>query len=148
MILDTLDRIDLYAPLHSGFTTAAAWLKQADLAALDVGQVQLDGDKVYALIQRVSGRGREASPLETHQNYIDLQLCVEGADCIGWSPVRTLAGKGQGYQKNKDVEFYEGAPHVWIEIPPGVFAIFFPEDAHAPLGTTGALKKAVIKIRA
>jgi beta-galactosidase beta subunit len=34
----------------------------------------------------------------------------------------------------------------WVAVPPGSFAIFFPHDAHAPLGGEGRVKKAVVKV--
>jgi beta-galactosidase beta subunit len=33
-----------------------------------------------------------------------------------------------------------------VSVPRGSFAIFFPEDAHAPLAGRGALTKAIVKI--
>jgi beta-galactosidase beta subunit len=35
-----------------------------------------------------------------------------------------------------------------VAVPPAHFAIFFPEDAHAPLAGRGMLKKAIVKIAA
>jgi YhcH/YjgK/YiaL family protein len=50
------------------------------------------------------------------------------------------------YDPQKDIAFFADRPDTWIHVPAGRFAIFFPEDAHAPLGGLGLLKKAVVKI--
>ena len=46
----------------------------------------------------------------------------------------------------KDVGFFGDRPESWLSLPAGHFAIFFPDDAHAPLAGRGTLKKAIMKI--
>ena len=83
---------------------------------------------------------------ETHRRYIDIQFSAEGVDRIGWMPV-TECLHPQGYDSEKDVEFYDDIPGTWIEVGPGQLAIFFPSDAHAPMANTGKdMTKIVIKV--
>jgi beta-galactosidase beta subunit len=44
------------------------------------------------------------------------------------------------------IEFYSSSPSVWLPVPAGSFAAFFPDDIHAPLGTDGQVHKVVVKI--
>ena len=37
-------------------------------------------------------------------------------------------------------------PAAWFPLGRGQFAVFFPDDAHAPLAATGSLHKVVIKV--
>ncbi len=46
-----------------------------------------------------------------------------------------------------DVVFFEDTVREWISIEGSTCAVFFPDDAHAPLGGEGACKKIVVKIR-
>ena len=46
----------------------------------------------------------------------------------------------------RDVTFFSDRPDSWLSLPAGHFAIFFPDDAHAPLAGRGTLKKAIVKI--
>jgi beta-galactosidase beta subunit len=55
--------------------------------------------------------------------------------------------KGKGYSEEKDLEFFEEVPEVWVTVPEGHFVIFFPEDAHAPMAGEGAMNKLVGKVR-
>jgi hypothetical protein len=48
--------------------------------------------------------------------------------------------------KKMAVEFYTDRPTLWIPVSSGRFAIFYPEDAHAPLGTDAFVHKIVIKV--
>ena len=65
---------------------------------------------------------------------------------IGWQNIKDCRTEGQGYNVEKDVEFFTEKPKVWIKTPPGTFAIFFPEDMHAPEGTEEDFFKIVIKV--
>jgi YhcH/YjgK/YiaL family protein len=50
------------------------------------------------------------------------------------------------YDEEKDFGLFSDPPENWVTVTPGKFAIFFPEDAHAPLISDGIIRKAVIKI--
>lgn len=145
MILDTLERGDAYVAVHPAFREAFAFLRALDVAALSSGRIEIDGDRLYAMVVEAEGRGEAGARLETHREYLDIQYQVVGTDCIGWAPAAGLAG--DGYDAEKDLEFHAARPESWATVPPGRFAVFFPEDAHAPLGGTGRLLKVVVKVR-
>ena len=51
-------------------------------------------------------------------------------------------------ESNKDVLFYDDAPDMYFQLTDGQFAIFFPEDVHAPMiGGDAEIKKLVIKVK-
>ncbi len=146
MILDALTEADRYAALGSDFVEAFRFLRRPDLASLPDGRMDLSGDRLYALVMRTIGVGREKARLETHRRYLDIQYVLAGADTMGWRSARdSLAGAG--YNAVKDIEFHQAAPVSWLEVPADHFAVFFPMDAHAPLAGTGRAHKVVIKIR-
>ncbi|MEI6564817.1 MAG: YhcH/YjgK/YiaL family protein [bacterium] len=145
MILDTLDNAQRYETLHPRFKQAFEWLRSQPLAGLPDGRREIDGDRLYASVMRESGRGQAAARFETHRKYIDIQYLVKGSDLMGWTHLdRGL--KSLGYDAAKDLEFYEGIPELWVPVPTGLFAIFFPEDAHAPMAGTTPLHKVVVKV--
>jgi biofilm protein TabA len=148
MILDTLEQADRYAGLHSRFPQAIAELRK--LVARDdlpeSGRVDLDGENLFAIIVDAPGRERTDAKLESHNGYIDIQYTASGTDSIGWSPLNRVSGS-EGYDESKDVEFYTDAPSLWFDVNAGDFAIFFLDDAHAPLANTGHhTRKIVIKV--
>jgi biofilm protein TabA len=101
---------------------------------------------LFALGMATNGKGMEKAVFETHRKYIDIQFTVSGADLIGWDEQPHCTPAPEGYNADKDVEFYTDRPKLWIPVSSGRFAIFYPEDAHAPLGTDGFVHKVVIKI--
>jgi len=78
MILDCLAACERYTALHRGFADGFAFLQRADLADLEDGRYEIDGDRVFAMVARGTGRGREAARLEYHKGYIDIQFSISG----------------------------------------------------------------------
>jgi biofilm protein TabA len=146
MILDTLDQRERYTSLHRHFARAFAFLARPDLAALAPGRHVIDGDSVYVSIDHKEGRGRDGARLESHRRYIDIQLTIEGDEEIGWQPLANCATPAAAFDESRDIRFYDDRPVTWLAVPAGRFAIFFPEDAHAPLAGRGLLKKAIVKV--
>ncbi len=147
MVLDRLDQADRYTQLHPAFKRAFEFLRVTDLAALVPGRHEIDGDAIYVSIDHVEGRGHEGARLECHRQHIDIQLTIAGDEQIGWKPLAKCETSDGGFDAALDLGFYRDRPDTWLIVPPGTFAIFFPDDAHAPLAGTGAVRKAIVKIR-
>ncbi len=151
MVLDTLERCHRYTPLHPAFARAFAFLNGPQWAALASGaggaeRHDIDGDRLYVSIARTDGRGHDGARLEAHRRYIDIQLTIEGQEEIGWKALGDCAQPAGAFDATKDIGLFSDRPESWLLLPAGHFAIFFPDDAHAPLGGRGTVKKAIMKI--
>jgi YhcH/YjgK/YiaL family protein len=146
MILDSLENAARYYDLHPGFREGLQFLARPSLENLDSGKYELQGDRLFALINRDPGRGHAGARLEAHRKYIDIQLLVAGSEEIGWRPTAECSQITEAYDTSRDILFFAEPPHAWIPLPVGKFMIFYPEDAHAPLASTGDNVKAVIKV--
>ena len=73
-------------------------------------------------------------------------LSVNGSDFIGYENKSSCMPDEKGYDSESDIEFYSNSPTVWLPVPAGGFAIFFPEEVHAPLGTAEFIHKVVVKV--
>ncbi len=145
MILDCLENAEKYFALNPGFKTAFEFLKKTDFPALE-GRVDIDGDRVYAMVIKSEGLGHAGVQLEAHRKYIDIQFGVGGINEFGWKPVRECVTVTRPFDENDDYGFFGEEPDVWIPVRPGQFAIFFPDDGHTPRGGTGPLHKLLIKV--
>lgn len=146
MIIDSLERLSRYCDVHSGFAAAGAFLAGKELSTLPDGEYLIDGRNVFAIVQTCRGRGKKDSPLETHRDYVDIQIAVSGEDTFGWRPIEQCNDIKTPYDPEKDIAFYNDYPAVWLPLTAGNFVIFYPEDAHAPLAGDGPVKKIIIKI--
>ncbi len=146
MILDTLENIEAYASLNPNFATAFAFLRDTDLAQLPIGKNEVDGDKVYAVGIKGPGRKPDEGLLETHDKYIDIQLVLRGVDTMGWKARKDLGPTTDASDPRNDVAFYGDKPDAWTVVKAGMFAIYFPEDAHLPMISDGELHKVVVKV--
>jgi YhcH/YjgK/YiaL family protein len=146
VILDRLEESHRYQAIHPLFARAFEFLRRENLRALATGRHDLDGDRLYVKIDDVMGRGHEGARLEAHRRYIDIQVTLEGDEAIGWRPLAACRAPGP-FDSTADVGFFEDSPETWFAVHAGSFAIFFPEDAHAPLAAQGRVKKAIVKVR-
>ena len=147
MILDTLRQASRYDTVHPLFPLAAATLRGIDAASLPPGRHPLRGEECVLIIARDEGRGTQGAVLEAHRRYIDVQYVLDGTDLIGWRPAGDCRRITRPYDEAGDVELYGDAPLTWCSVGGPLFALFFPADAHAPLGGTGTLSRAIVKIR-
>ena len=146
MILATLDQAMQYASCHPGLLQGFDFLRHESLPSLSDGKHEIDGERLYVMLNKGLGRGRSGAKLEAHCRYIDIQYTIDGDERIGWMPLaRCLAPDGP-FDETKDVVLFADRPTTWVAVPPGSFTIFFPHDAHAPLAGRGFQKKAVVKI--
>ncbi|MDF7801591.1 YhcH/YjgK/YiaL family protein [Pontiellaceae bacterium B1224] len=145
MILDTLENAAKYAGLKSGLSEGFGFLDQPGVAELEPGKYEISGDRVFAIVEKNEGRKVEDGKLEAHRNYFDIQYIISGDESMGWSPLSDLT-LSDGYDAERDLEFFDGAPQALIKVPPGSFTIFLPTDAHLPGIGTGPIHKIVIKV--
>ncbi len=120
MITDTISNATRYAALHPDFAEAFHLLQTLDFAKLPDGQVPYENPNIRIFI---------------------------GSETYGWID-RGRLKNGLGYNEKRDIEFFDCEPETWLTLEPGEFALFFPNDAHAPLvGDRANIRKAVFKIR-
>lgn len=149
MIIDSLDSAHKYFAVHPLFKKAFDYINATDLSGIEPGKYEIEGDNLRAIFSNKTGMSAAESILkfECHDLHIDIQLCIKGKETIGWKPRGScLAQKGE-YNPEKDVLFYNDAPDTFFGLTDGQFAIFFPEDVHAPMIGEEEIKKLVIKVK-
>ncbi len=146
MIIDKIGNLEKYAALNPLFAEAAAYLKATDLQTLELGKYVLNGDVLKVNCQQTKPKTREEAKIESHNDFIDIQIPLDGVEEMGFTPRSNLAE--QSYNVEKDVTFYPGLAEKYLMVQPGEFAIFFPDDAHAPGVTPTGVKKVVFKVKA
>lgn len=145
MVIGTIEGIERYEKLHPCFRKAIEFL--VGHPDLGIGTYPIIGEDLYLTISEGNMRPKTEAPLEAHDRYIDVQLPIQGTEIYGWSPRNRCKTPRAPFDKHKDIVFFEDAPEVYFTLQSGDFAIFFPEDAHAPMIGEGMVKKAILKMR-
>lgn len=147
MIVDTLNNLEKYVALNPRFQQVVDFIKATDLAAHAPGKVQIDGADLFANFCVAQGKTAEQAKLETHDVMIDIQLPISCAETMGYTPRTALPD--QPYDAEKDISFYPGGAEQYITVHPGEFAIFFPQDGHAPcISSEKEIQKVIFKVKA
>ena len=145
MVVDKLENLEKYASLNPLFADAIAFLKATNLDTHELGKLTLKENELTGNFAQARPKSKEEAKLETHNNFIDIQLPLSGVELMGYTPRADLPEAE--YNAEKDITFYEGLAQDYLTIKPGMFAIFFPEDGHAPGITPDGVKKVIVKVR-
>jgi biofilm protein TabA len=150
MIVDTLANADKYTSIHPLFAKAFEYIRAQNLAELKIGNFDV-ADGLKAIVAENVGitAAESIAEFECHNNNIDIQVCIRGHETIGWKPRNTCLSQRGDYDPEKDVVFYDDAPDMYFNLTNSQFAIFFPEDVHAPMIAVNDLpiKKLVMKVK-
>ena len=146
MILDSLLNSGLYESIHPRFKQAFNFLRDTDLTTLPLGRIEIDGSSLFANVAEITGKTADTAKLETHNNYIDIQVPVSATETMGWIAGFDLKDITEPYNSEKDISFYADKATNFIQVQPSQFTIFFPEDGHQPGICDGPLRKIIIKV--
>ncbi|HWP67684.1 MAG TPA: YhcH/YjgK/YiaL family protein [Rectinemataceae bacterium] len=146
MISTQLETISRYKGLSPNLDRAIRWLEAGGLESFPEGRVEIDGGKVYALVQRYPTKALGDCRYEAHRNYIDIQLLLSGREII---QVRTVGGLDILEPYKPDIEFFKtppaGTAHEML-LQAGTALILYPEDAHRPCIAVGGISEPAHKI--
>ena len=149
MICDTLNNVSRYK-YGSALAKAVEFVRTLNSSTPD-GRHELGG-KMYANVMTYTTTDAPVEKLEIHKEYVDLQVVIEGCEALYVCEKSSLAEKIP-YDSEKDCCFLfpsEEKPLSRLEMLPGIFALFFPQDAHIGqcAGKAGVMeiRKVVVKI--
>ena len=147
MVVDTLDNLAFYKGLNPLFEDVVEFIKANDLDKLEPGKHLIKGDDLFVNITTAKGKTPDEAVLETHRKMIDIQIPLSGEETYGYTPLCGLPDAE--YNSVKDITKYEGMADTYVTCKPGEFAIFFPQDGHAPcISNAAEIKKAIFKVLA
>ncbi len=148
MIFDTMENASLYYGVAPRLQQAFELLAQTDLNALPAGKTELDGSDIFVNISETNLKRVEDAKLEIHNTYVDIQILLVGEqEGFGWTPRAALTQPVDVYNEQKDIQFFNDAHQTIVYLRKGQFTILMPEDGHAPMIGSGAIKKAIVKVR-
>jgi biofilm protein TabA len=150
MILDSIHNRAFYKYLGSGIADALEYLAKTDFSKMPDGKYELDGQRMFAIVQHYRPKPLDEIVWEAHRKYIDVQYVARGTERMGYVALGEGLSVKQPYDPNRDAAFYDVDGNLFT-ISQGSFAVFAPGDVHAPgLATAsptsaGEVLKVVVK---
>lgn len=148
MVIDTLDHLGDYASLNPLFSKVVDFLSQHDLNTMEEGKYPIEGDDLFLNLTSAKGKAPDEAVMETHRKMIDIQIPLSSGETYGYTPLCDLPEAE--YNAEKDISKMPGVMgQSYVNCQPGMFAIFFPQDGHAPcISTEPSIRKAIFKVKA
>ena len=127
-------------------------LETTDFAALAPGRHELEGEDAFFQVIDLTTRSMDQNRPEVHRTYIDVQFLVRGSEKIGFAADDGSNAVASDMLKERDLLLYEDVENEsFIDMVPGSFAVFFPNDVHRPACMVDgpcAIRKVVVKVKA
>lgn len=148
MIIDKLENLKKYESVNPLFAKVVEFLQQNDLDKLEAGKHEIVGKDLFVNIQMAKGKTPDEAAIETHDKMIDIQIPLSAAETFGYTQRDQLPQAE--YNAEKDITKIPNlAADSYVTCQPGMMAIFFPQDGHAPcIAGVPEIKKAIFKVKA
>ena len=148
MILDHIKNIQNYKFLTEPVIRALEIIRDTDFSRLQDTSYEVEGRELFYFLQTFETKSVNDTP-EAHRKYIDVQYIISGTECFGTGQLDAMTEEVEAKPEN-DIWFYRG-PVDTVTLTEGMFAVFFPNDVHAPCicpaSGPGQVRKCVFKVR-
>ncbi|MDU0204721.1 MULTISPECIES: YhcH/YjgK/YiaL family protein [Paenibacillus] len=127
-------------------------VQTVDFSKIGNGRYVLQGDDIYYTVMELNARDVQETRAEKHNTYIDIHFLLDGKETIGWAGESSNLTVVESSKEN-DYSLYDSAAgEQFLELTPGMYAVFYPHDVHRP-GLRGKddpapsrIRKAVVKV--
>lgn len=149
MILDRMSNGSKYAGLSDRFARAFELLAQGDIALKDDGKYEVDGDKLFFMVQNYVTKPVDERRFESHRRYADIQAVYSGREAMGYRQIEGLEVTAP-YDETKDIMFFATPDNYTnLQLEAGEFVVLFPDEGHMPqvqLDGPSQIRKIVFKV--
>ena len=147
MMIDTLENTARYA-CHSPLL-AKGLEAIREYAGRPLGKYEIEGDRLFLLIQEYRTKELADSVWELHHAYMDVHCMLNGEEFVGYAADAAALEVVSPFDGARDAELLAGNGS-FIACAAGTFAVFFPYEAHMPgvaIQTPSDIRKIVLKIK-
>jgi biofilm protein TabA len=148
MILDSIDNIARYKEFNDDIFIGLEYVKNIS-PKVEFGEYVIS-NSVKCIVSEYSTKNRNDEKFEAHKHVIDIQYPIIGQERVQWSPLRGMAACTEYDAVMDRTYFINPSCNTTCIIGKGIFAIYFPEDAHNPQLAVEmqeeVIKKVTIKI--
>ena len=136
--------------LPAAIIRALEAVQKIDMLKVEPGRYEIEGDKLFYLVQDAELRTLEETRAEAHHQYADIQIPFSTSECYGFALPQAGFEPNDDQLKEKDVAFYPTpASECFIDTAPGAYVVFLPKELHRPcvaIDKKEKIRKVVVKI--
>jgi len=129
---------------------ALYFLRTTDFASLEPGVVEIEGRTIFAQVLDLTTKEPHENRPEVHRRFLDIQFLAWGEEKIGIAIDTGNNEISESLLEQRDIIFYHDSKNEsFIEMIPGSYAVFFPQDVHRPAcikNKEAAIRKIVVKV--
>ena len=147
MILDRIENAKQYKGLSLRLKKALRYISKTDFSKIENGTYDVVEDEIFAIVNRFETVDAKLEKPEVHRKYIDVQYVFDGEEILGFA-IKQSQPVFKEYDEEEDYELFD-AELEYVKFSKGMFAIFFPNDLHAPsvhLDKMTSASKVVVKV--
>ena len=125
-------------------------LERMNAVSLAQGRYDIDGDRLFCLVQDATPRLLEDSRAEAHRDYVDVQLPIGATECFGFALPQPGLNVVEDAMDERDIAFFATPENeCFLDVAPGSYIVFWPGELHRPcVAIEGCepFRKIVVKI--
>lgn len=136
--------------LPDAIVRALEAIQRVDPQKMEPGRYEVEGDKLFYLVQDVELRTMAESRAEAHRQYADIQIPYSTSERYGFALPQPELPIADDQLKEKDLAFFPTpARESFIDINPGSYLVFLPNELHRPclaIQEKVTIRKVVMKV--
>lgn len=131
MIYDKIENMGFYFNGLKNFDKVEKAYKDFCENPIDSGRLDIDGDNVWCNVASYTLDENAPLKYEIHRLYADVQVMFDGEENFGWAN-KDECTLTEDFNDGGDAAFMTSENGQLFALKKGYFAVFFPQDAHAP----------------
>jgi biofilm protein TabA len=153
MILGLLSGLDQQRQvLPPAIVRALEAFQAQSMAGKPPGRYEIEGDKLFCLVQDAKPRAVADCLSEAHHRHADIQIPISTRERFGFALPQTGLAPCDDQIESRDLAFYPTpANEFFMDVEPGSYVVFLPTELHRPcvlIEDKSGFRKAVIKVHA
>ena len=122
------------------------------LAHKPPGRYEIEGDKLFCLVQDATPRAVADCLSEAHHRHADIQIPISARERFGFALPQVGLAPCDDQLESRDLAFYPTpANEFFMDVEPGSYVVFLPTELHRPcvlIEDKREFRKVVIKVHA
>ena len=136
--------------LPAAVVRALEAIQKVDPQKMEPGRYEVEGDKLFYLVQDVELRTMEESRAEAHRQYADIQIPCSTNERYGFALPQPELPIADDQLQEKDLAFFPTpVGESFINITPGMYLVFLPNELYGhcvAIGNKRIISKKVMKV--